>query len=82
MTINNLVSKHKLPRIDLLQIDTEGFDYEVLKQIDFEDMAPQIIHYEHKHLSPEDRGESAKLLLRNGFQVVFDRSDVLGFRLS
>jgi FkbM family methyltransferase len=80
LTIKDLVSKHHLPRIDLLQVDTEGYDFEVLKLIDFEEMPPRIIRYEHKHLSPEDRGESAKLLLRHGYQVVFERSDAMGFK--
>ena len=41
--------------IDLLQIDTEGFDYEVLKMFDFNTYRPVIIQYEHFHLSMEEQ---------------------------
>jgi len=36
LTFNTLVEKYGINRIDLIMIDTEGYDYEVLKQIDFQ----------------------------------------------
>ncbi len=35
VTLADIVAKHELQRVDLLQIDAEGFDYEIIKTIDF-----------------------------------------------
>ena len=36
--------------IDLLAIDAEGYDYELIKSIDFDKHQPSLIFFEHKHL--------------------------------
>ena len=51
LPLSTLLQKHHVKRIDLLQIDTEGYDFEIIKMIDFRACAPAIIHYEHRHLS-------------------------------
>ena len=51
LTFRALVDKHKIDHISLLQIDTEGFDYEVIEQAFASSCFPKILHFEHKHLS-------------------------------
>lgn len=41
-------------RVDLLHIDVEGYDWEVLKQLDKTKYSPKIILFEHKHLNDSD----------------------------
>lgn len=41
-------------KIDLLHIDTEGYDWGVLKQLDKTKYSPKVILFEHKHLSESD----------------------------
>ncbi|MBK7697246.1 MAG: FkbM family methyltransferase [Saprospiraceae bacterium] len=41
--------------IDLLHIDTEGYDWEILKQLRLAKYFPRPIIFEHKHLSPSKR---------------------------
>jgi FkbM family methyltransferase len=40
--------------IDLLHIDVEGYDWNVLKQLDQTKYSPKVILFEHKHLSDSD----------------------------
>jgi len=42
-----LVADYAIEKIDLLQIDTEGYDVEILMDIDFDSIRPTIIHFEH-----------------------------------
>ena len=49
------VAERKNYRIDLLQIDTEGFDYEVMKTVPFRHVRPRVIVYEEKILGKRDR---------------------------
>src|SRR5215471_4386422 len=38
-------------QLDLVQIDTEGYDFEILKMLDFGRWLPAIVNYEHINLS-------------------------------
>ena len=49
-TLDALLQKHGLPRVDLLQVDTEGYDFEVMKTLDFARWRPKVVHFEHVHL--------------------------------
>jgi FkbM family methyltransferase len=52
--LRSLLDKHSLPRVDVLQIDTEGFDYQVFKQFDFSAYRPAIVNIEVVNLKPEE----------------------------
>lgn len=82
-TLMNILSEYyPNQKIDLLQIDTEGFDYEVLKQIDFKKINPPLIRYEYTNLSNEDIDASRNLLQSNGYYCIHDEIDMLGIKLS
>ena len=63
MPLRDVLAERGITRVDLLQIDTEGFDYEVLKTFPFETSPPKIVVFEHCHLSSSDR-QAAKQLLQ------------------
>lgn len=65
----SLLARHSVSRYDLLQIDTEGFDYEVLKAAEIDRYRPSFINYEHEHLSDEDRQQSWRLLMGLGYHL-------------
>lgn len=71
----NLLKKYSVNKIDLLHIDTEGYDYEIIKLIPFETTPPQMIMYEHKHLGKHDQEECKKLLLGYGYHLLETESD-------
>jgi FkbM family methyltransferase len=62
MTYQSLLKKHQMGDVDLVLIDTEGHDYEVLKQVMVEHSRPKLIIYEHKHLSAQNRLDAQSLL--------------------
>ena len=68
MTLQQLLEKHKITAIDLLQIDTEGFDYNIIKQIPWQRIKPKIIHYEHKHLK-HTQNDCKRLLEAQGYMI-------------
>lgn len=56
ITLGRLLDKYSVLKIDLLHVDTEGHDYEILKQLDSYKIKPRAILYEHLHLySPESK---------------------------
>ena len=50
-----------------LHVDVEGFDYEVLKSLNFRQSRPSVIMVEHKHLSASDLYSMIELLEGNGY---------------
>jgi FkbM family methyltransferase len=80
VTLESVVRKHGLPRIDLLQVDTEGYDYEIIKSVNFAAMAPRIIHYEHRHVTAEEQFNLKLLLKSHGYAVVEDGYDTVAQR--
>lgn len=77
ITFKQLIKKHSLPRIDIIQIDTEGYDYEILKLIDFEFCRPFLLFYEHRHLSSSDNNVALELLYHNGYLLHYGEEDVV-----
>ena len=77
---DTLLKKHNIETIDLLVIDTEGYDYEILKQIDFAVYKINMLIYEYEHLSHSDYRESLKLLKNNGYELYKDGIDIIGKR--
>ncbi len=81
--LRDILARNRITKIDVLHIDTEGYDYEILKQLDLEANPPHAILYEHKCLSPEDQLAARRLLLRARYRVsvVHDDQDTLAIYL-
>lgn len=69
LSLQDLLDKHRIEALDLIHIDTEGFDYSVLRQIDFNRYRPKVILYEHVHLTPQDQDSAIVLLKRHGYDI-------------
>lgn len=76
-TVNNIVEKYNFSHLDLLHIDTEGFDYEIIKTIDFSRIRPQMVYYEHRHLNKADTLACQQLLEKAGYSLVVLEYDTL-----
>jgi hypothetical protein len=66
--------------VDLLLIDTEGFDFNILKMIDFSALKPPVIAYEHAHLAKSDMVAATDLLLAQGYRLTRDNLDTIAYR--
>jgi FkbM family methyltransferase len=69
ISFGTLVSRHGVTAIDLILIDTEGYDLNILKTIDFDRFHPKLVIYEQKHLSISDKAEASRLLRSKGYVV-------------
>ena len=70
LSLQTLLAKHKVDHVDLLQVDTEGFDYEILKMLWATPLRPPIINFESAHLSREDKLACAEMLKRDGYRYL------------
>lgn len=51
LTINELFKKHNMSHIDILYIDTEGFDDKIIYSINFDQIVIKEIFYENLHIN-------------------------------
>lgn len=80
-TFDRLLREANAPHeIDLLQIDAEGFDYEIIRSLDFQAVKPAMIHYEHMVLSDADRNACLELLAHHGYRFILQDNDTLAYR--
>jgi FkbM family methyltransferase len=50
VTLNDIIETFNVTSLDVLCIDTEGYDYEVLEGLDLNILKPSAIFFEHKHM--------------------------------
>jgi len=70
ITLDTLFRRHQVSRVDLLQVDVEGYDFEIIKLIDFKRICPKLIRYEHRHLRPGEKHACKALLKSNGYRII------------
>lgn len=77
-TLMNIIHQNlSNKKLDYFQIDTEGFDYEVVKMIDFECVKPDVLKYESIHLKNEERVDLEILLKNKGYYIFKELGDAV-----
>jgi FkbM family methyltransferase len=76
LTFESLCRRHGVDEVDLLVIDTEGYDWRILQSIELDSRRrPRLIVYEHYHLSPTDRSAAAEHLRAYGYETIEEGFD-------
>jgi FkbM family methyltransferase len=80
LTFDSLCARHALDAFDLLHIDVEGYDWEVLRQVDLDRYRPAVVLYEHTHLGDGDRAAAVERLSAHGYACHPGRYDTIAVR--
>ncbi|HBC86807.1 MAG TPA: hypothetical protein DCZ94_07630 [Lentisphaeria bacterium] len=84
ISLEELLLRHEVKKLDLLQIDTEGYDAEIIMNIDFSRIKPSIIRFEHGYMDKimgKDKVEAIlKLLNDNGYQIIIESYDATAYQ--
>ncbi len=78
ITFATLLKKHEVSAVKLIHIDTEGYDFEILKMIPFQELKVELIMFEHVHLSNEDYKKAIRLLRSAGYILGIADTDTVG----
>jgi len=81
-SLASILERNGNRKIDLLQVDTEGYDFEILKMVDFSRWAPSIINFEHINLTDDDYRQCLELLAAHGYRTAIRGIDTLGIHES
>lgn len=80
MTFDQVCAEHQIEQFDLLHIDAEGYDYEVLRNVNLIRYQTSVVLFEQKHLSSSDYTASLKQLHAAGFVTHTDAVDTIGVK--
>ena len=84
--LSEILAAHQFSTLDLLQIDTEGYDAEILLGLDFKVIQPRIIRFEHgrtNHSITYERFlEVIDRLHAAGYEVLIDQCDAIAIHHS
>lgn len=75
-----LLKKYHIKEIDWLQIDTEGFDFNIIKMFNIGKTRPKVIVFEQYRLSDAERLECYRHLKEHSYKIKEYGRDVLAIR--
>lgn len=79
ITFETLLAKYSISKLDLLIIDTIGYDFEIIKMIPFHLVKPSIIHFEHALLSLEEQTACFRYLAEFGYSLIPVAVDTIAY---
>ncbi|MEM7217197.1 MAG: FkbM family methyltransferase [Pseudomonadota bacterium] len=83
MTLADLFERERIDHLDALVIDTEGYDFEILRGLDLDRYRPSIVRFEHGVYSGvAARAQLREALLRfydHGYSIAMERVDALAW---
>lgn len=78
-SFDEICERAGLDVVDLVQMDTEGYDLEILRTIDFGRWSTRFVIYEHVHLGADGAAEAESLLREQGFTTFVNGLDTAAF---
>jgi FkbM family methyltransferase len=80
ITVAQAVEELGVEGVELVQIDAEGYDWEIVRTIDLSGPMPYVVRYESRHLSEDDTAACLAHLSSHGFKIIPDGHDTIAYR--
>lgn len=79
LSLKSLLAQHRVQKIDLLQIDTEGYDFEIIKMLESSEIKPTILHFESGFLTEDQMNHCSELFKKWGYRAITIGIDTLAY---
>lgn len=77
-TFDFLMEKYGIKKVDVLQVDAEGFDFEIIKLFDISKNEAKVIVFEYSHINESEFAEEVvPYFEKNGFQIKKCKADAI-----
>jgi FkbM family methyltransferase len=80
LSVKTLLAKNGVKNVDLLQIDAEGFDFEILKMFFAAGVSPTIVNFESGIFSEEQTRKCGELLAKLGYRALTVGVDTIAYK--
>jgi FkbM family methyltransferase len=75
VTFDTLCRRHDVDQVDLVLVDTEGYDRQILESIDLRAWRPRLVVYEHFHLSADEQSACLAYMRESGYETMGEGFD-------
>lgn len=72
-----LMEKYNISKVDVLQIDAEGYDFEIVKMFDLAKNKANVVVFEHSHIGKEEYGKVLDYFSTNNYEVKSYNADTI-----
>jgi FkbM family methyltransferase len=79
-TVASALRSAGLDRVDILQIDAEGYDWPIIRSIDFDRLRPAIVRFEYRNLPAPDADACLAHLSQHGYRFLLEPRDIVAVR--
>jgi hypothetical protein len=69
-----------LAQVDLIQIDAEGYDWPIIRSINFERLQPKILRFEYRNMPPQDADACLALLASHDYRFIMESRDIIAYQ--
>lgn len=76
-TVESALRAAGLNHVDLLQIDAEGYDWPIIRSIDFAALRPAVVRFEYRHMRPRDADACLEFLAAHGYRFLIEPRDII-----
>lgn len=76
-TVDDLLAKHNVERLDALLLDVEGYEFPILRQFNFERWRPRLVAFERVHHSAGEKIAIKMLLKQWGYKLRKTQHDLV-----
>jgi FkbM family methyltransferase len=80
LSLESLVARYCSGGVDMLQIDVEGFDYDIVSAAFNMKLFPDVLAFEWVHLGREAMWLCRSDLIKHGYRWLLDKGDVIAVR--
>jgi FkbM family methyltransferase len=76
-TVESALRTAGLTHVDLIQIDAEGYDWPIIRSIDFAKLQPRILRFEYRHMTDREADDCLALLASHGYRFIMEARDII-----
>jgi FkbM family methyltransferase len=76
-TVESALRAAGLEHVDVLQIDAEGYDWPIIRSINFSRLRPRILRFEYRHMTAHEANACLTLLAAQGYRFVIEAQDII-----
>ena len=80
ITFDDLLQKNKFGKVDLLHTDTEGFDYKILRSINFAEHEIKLVIFEGEWMTQFELSEIIQYLRKHNYRIFRSGADYAGLK--
>jgi FkbM family methyltransferase len=81
-TVESALRVAGLQNVDLIQIDAEGYDWPIMRSIDFTRIRPRILRFEYRHMPDTDADACLAHLAAHGYRFILESNDIIAVRVA